>query len=924
MAVQSSLGTAYVTIEPDTKGFGKDAAKDIEGELGPAIDNVNQKITTGLAGAFKTIGVAVAGAGVAKFFKDSVGAATDLNEQVSKAQVVFGKSADKVLEFGKNAATSIGSSNREAVQAAGTFGNLLKSTGIAADKAADMSVNMVQLAGDLASFNNVPTADALDAIRSGLVGETEPLKRFAVNLNEATLKAEAMRLGLSDGKGVLDANAKAQAAYSIIMRQTSDAQGDYARTADSLANRQRTLSALFEDAKSQIGQALLPTMKELAGVATDLLPALTNTGIAIANIAAVAGSAVGPVASLLGSFAGSDMGQIAITAGALALAVEKLGIAGLVSSGNLDKLKASLLQIEPVMVVMALGVGALVQEYGRQQKAAEQNKARHEAMLKAFNDQAPLSAVNDQFKTLVETLSQVTGSSEDATAAVTDTASAMDIAGKLTEGDRQVLEKFHITQQDIADAINQGGGAYDALKKRIDDIAEGHRMAMVGGMKWIEQQNQAKDVLDALSKSQAESAAQRVADAQATVEAAVKAGLLTQAWLDGQLAAEQGKEAEQQWLDIQKAATPILEERKGLLEAQAAATNEAADNDKAWADAVVAARGRVSDADKKAMDSAADLSVEYGLSQDQATRLAKANDLTKDATQRHTDAEKALKDALDKVTDAQNQYLFVVGGAQATVDDTTRATRDLVKSLVDGADAAGRSGQAFQGNSDKAINNRDALQTLRERATDVIQGFDKLGYSADQAAQGQQQLAQDMYDTAIQAGATSDEADAVRDSILQIPIKHETDITAQADVNKANNDLDYAAREREAVIAVSLKAVGVSDELLQAVRLGKLTYNASGGMVPHTPGGSLHVVGEGTQDEAIVPMGPNFAANLERIVGPKRMAEVRGQGGSTQVVVNLQGAISDTTEARYLGRIVGETAADVLARRQVLTNVRVA
>jgi hypothetical protein len=106
-----------------------------------------------------------------------------------------------------------------------------------------MSTSMVGLASDLASFNNTDPAEALEALRAGLTGETEPLKRYGINLNDATLKAEAMRLGLDTTGSTLSANTKAQAAYSLIMQQSSLAQGDFARTSAGLANQQRIMSS---------------------------------------------------------------------------------------------------------------------------------------------------------------------------------------------------------------------------------------------------------------------------------------------------------------------------------------------------------------------------------------------------------------------------------------------------------------------------------------------------------------------------------------------------------------------------------------------------------------------------------------------------------------------------------------------------------
>jgi hypothetical protein len=206
--------------------------------------------------------------------KNLVNAGSDLEESISKVRVVFGESAKVVEDFAKKAASSMGISNQQALEAAGTYGNLLQAFGTTREKATEMSTTMVQLAGDLASFNNVPIGEALNAIRSGLSGEAEPLKRFGVAINDVRLKEEALRLGLYAGKGQLSVLAKSQAAYSLILKDTALAQGDYGRTSDGVANRQRTLTATFEDIKAKLGTGLLPIYKSILSYTQEkLMPA---------------------------------------------------------------------------------------------------------------------------------------------------------------------------------------------------------------------------------------------------------------------------------------------------------------------------------------------------------------------------------------------------------------------------------------------------------------------------------------------------------------------------------------------------------------------------------------------------------------------------------------------------------------------------
>lgn len=203
--------------------------------------------------------------------KKLIDAGSNLEESMSKINVVFGDSAQSVKDFASTAAQSMGISNQQALEAAGTYGNLLQAFGTTREKAAEMSTTMVQLAGDLASFNNVPVADALLAIRSGLSGEAEPLKRFGIAINDVRLKQEALALKLYDGKGQLSVLAKSQAAYALILKDSTLAQGDYSRTSDGVANMQRTLTATFQDISAELGTALLPAFKTVLGFVNDTI-----------------------------------------------------------------------------------------------------------------------------------------------------------------------------------------------------------------------------------------------------------------------------------------------------------------------------------------------------------------------------------------------------------------------------------------------------------------------------------------------------------------------------------------------------------------------------------------------------------------------------------------------------------------------------
>lgn len=206
------------------------------------------------------VGATAAVGGLVLTGKKVIDVASDIDESLSKNRVLFGKYAQDIDKFSKTSATSLGISRKSALEATGTFGNLFTALEIGPKASAQMSTSLVKLAADMASFNNASPEETLDAIRSGLVGETEPLRRFGVNLNDATLRTEALRMGLvKTTKESLEPQTKALAVNSLLFRQTAKAQGDFARTSKGAANQQKILNAQFSDAQAKLGGLLLPT-----------------------------------------------------------------------------------------------------------------------------------------------------------------------------------------------------------------------------------------------------------------------------------------------------------------------------------------------------------------------------------------------------------------------------------------------------------------------------------------------------------------------------------------------------------------------------------------------------------------------------------------------------------------------------------------
>ncbi len=260
----TKLGRMYWELDADREGFDKGlagaekSAKDFSKKAGKHFDALSVAMGGLLAG-----GVAQLGAGIGKvvgYMSDAIAAGSDLAESQNKMKVVFGEAATSIEQWASGSASALAMTKQAALESVATFGNLFTSMGIGQKPAADMSQRLVELAADLASFNNLDPTVALEKLRSGIVGETEPLRALGVNLTAAAVTAKALEMGLAATADALTPANLAMARYELILEQTTAAQGDMARTSGGWANQQRILTAEMEDLKAKIGEQLLPVL----------------------------------------------------------------------------------------------------------------------------------------------------------------------------------------------------------------------------------------------------------------------------------------------------------------------------------------------------------------------------------------------------------------------------------------------------------------------------------------------------------------------------------------------------------------------------------------------------------------------------------------------------------------------------------------
>lgn len=282
------LATLAVDIEANRRPLDT-VLRTLRDDLAVAGTHSGAAFVAHMTGALGTAALFTAGIALTRGLGDavleSVRKASSLNEMMNKTQVVFGNSTASVLGFSDKMAQAFGSNRAIMLDAASSFGLIAKGAGLSESAAAGLSTKLVRLADDASSFYHVGLDVALYKIQAGLVGQSRPLRAFGVLLDEASVKSEAVRMGLAKHGQELDNTAKIMARVSLIQKGLTDATGDHIRTMDQYANLTREVDGRVENLGTTIGTSLLPTMtlvkQDMAGWLKDaqyLADALLNVG----------------------------------------------------------------------------------------------------------------------------------------------------------------------------------------------------------------------------------------------------------------------------------------------------------------------------------------------------------------------------------------------------------------------------------------------------------------------------------------------------------------------------------------------------------------------------------------------------------------------------------------------------------------------
>lgn len=271
MAVKLADAVAYLKTNDDDLRAGLADGERQVNAWGSAISGM--LMGAGMA-AFNALASAARGA--VGYVGESLTAASDLSETISKVETLFGESAGGILRWAETSATAMGLPEQAALDAVGTIGNLFMQLGAGSDQAASVGQGMVQLAADLASFHNVAggSAKVLDAMTAAFRGEYDALQRYIPTINAAAVEQQALAMTGKESASELTNLEKAMAVQAIMARDAGAAIGDFARTSDGAANQQRILEANMANLQATLGAGLLPLWGALISALNQLVEAV--------------------------------------------------------------------------------------------------------------------------------------------------------------------------------------------------------------------------------------------------------------------------------------------------------------------------------------------------------------------------------------------------------------------------------------------------------------------------------------------------------------------------------------------------------------------------------------------------------------------------------------------------------------------------
>ena len=253
----------------------KNESKKWDDDVKHGTDSMNDAFANLAKKAAGYFSAAKIGKALLDFSADAIEVASSLQEVQNVVDTTFGDGAAQIEAWASKAGTQFGLTELQAKKFTSTLGAMMKSAGLAGPEIIQMSTDLSGLAADMASFYNLDFEEAFQKIRAGISGETEPLKQLGVNMSVANLEAFALAQGLNKTFNEMSQGEQTMLRYQYLMQATSDAQGDFAKTADGFENAKRRITTAIDQIKATVGKTFLDAIGGATSAVAGFLEEIT-------------------------------------------------------------------------------------------------------------------------------------------------------------------------------------------------------------------------------------------------------------------------------------------------------------------------------------------------------------------------------------------------------------------------------------------------------------------------------------------------------------------------------------------------------------------------------------------------------------------------------------------------------------------------
>lgn len=443
-AAQREVSAGQAKIAQTSEQGGKQAGSRFSTGVTSVTKSGLASLTTAVVGAFAV-------ERVVSYLGDATKAASDLQQTTMKSNVIFGQSAASIDKWAQTSDKSFGLSKEAALAAAAQFGDMFLQLGDTEEQAASTSTEIVQLAADLGSFNNLPTGDVLERISAAMRGEYDSLQLLIPNISAARVETEALAATGKKSASQLTAQEKAHATLAIIQRDGARAQGDFARSAGTLAVEQQKADAAAENLRAKLGEKLVPIMTELAKFTSGtVIPAFSSLIDIVSDVAAGIADVPGPVKAAV----------VALVA--FHMLSGPLGKLGTTAQTTFGKITAGAKSAGSPLNMLKGGASGLLGILGGPWGIAFAGATTAVTLWMQAQENAKTAADG-----LYETMDKVNGAFTKASGnSVRDA-----IMGDLAPADQLLLQDIGISLTDGAQAALEGGPKLAAYRDRLTELS---------------------------------------------------------------------------------------------------------------------------------------------------------------------------------------------------------------------------------------------------------------------------------------------------------------------------------------------------------------------------------------------------------------------------------------------------------------------